>query len=81
MRRCRRESRGSAWANVVGRFGAVLEPYRPDLTDLQVAVRTWPSLELSAVERPIRAVLVWTHLPDLLELSGADLDAALNTSW
>jgi D-alanine-D-alanine ligase len=37
------------------RFGAVLEPYRPDLTDLQVAVRSWPELELSAVERPIRA--------------------------
>ncbi len=37
------------------RFGAVLEPYRPDLTDLQIAVRTWPALELSAVERPIRA--------------------------
>ncbi len=36
------------------RPGAVLEPYRPDLTDLQVAVRTWPHLELSAVERPLR---------------------------
>jgi D-alanine-D-alanine ligase len=36
-------------------FGAVLEPFRPDLSDLQVAVRTWPRLELSAVERPIRA--------------------------
>jgi D-alanine-D-alanine ligase len=34
--------------------GAVLEPYRPDLTDLQVAVRTWPQVELSAVERPLR---------------------------
>jgi D-alanine-D-alanine ligase len=43
-------------ANPHLRFGAVLEPYRPDLTDLQVAVRTWPSLELSAVERPIRAL-------------------------
>jgi D-alanine-D-alanine ligase len=42
-------------ANPHLRFGAVLEPYRPDLTDLQVAVRTWPTLELSAVERPIRA--------------------------
>ena len=41
-------------ANPHLRFGAVLEPYRPDLSDLQVAVRTWPSLELSAVERPIR---------------------------
>ena len=37
------------------RFGAVLEPYRPDMSDLQVGVRTWPTLELSAVERPIRS--------------------------
>ncbi len=42
-------------ANPHLRFGAVLEPYRPDLTDLQVGVRTWPTLELSAIERPIRA--------------------------
>jgi D-alanine-D-alanine ligase len=42
-------------ANPHLRFGAVLEPYRLDLSDLQVAVRTWPQLELSAVERPIRA--------------------------
>jgi D-alanine-D-alanine ligase len=34
--------------------GAVLEPYRPDLYDLQIAVRTWPELELSAIERPLR---------------------------
>jgi D-alanine-D-alanine ligase len=34
--------------------GAVLEPYRPDLDDLQVAVRTFPALELSAIERPLR---------------------------
>jgi len=37
------------------RSGAVLEPYRPDLADLQIAVRTWPSLQLSAVERPLRS--------------------------
>ncbi len=37
------------------RTGAVLEPYRPAMRDLQVGVRTWPTLELSAVERPIRA--------------------------
>ena len=35
--------------------GAVLEPYRPDLGDLQLAVRTWPAVQLSAVERPIRS--------------------------
>ncbi len=37
------------------RAGAVLEPYRPDLFDLQVAVRTWPAVEVSAVERPLRS--------------------------
>ena len=34
--------------------GAVVEPFRPDLWDLQLAVRSWPELQLSAVERPIR---------------------------
>jgi D-alanine-D-alanine ligase len=34
--------------------GAVLEPYRSDFYDLQVAVRTWPKLEVSAIERPLR---------------------------
>lgn len=37
------------------RRGAVVEPYRPDLVDLQVAVRTWPDLALSAIERPVRS--------------------------
>ena len=35
--------------------GAVLEPFRSDLADLQVAVRTYPTLELSAIERPLRS--------------------------
>ena len=34
--------------------GAVLEPFRDDLVDLQVAVRAHPALELSAIERPLR---------------------------
>jgi D-alanine-D-alanine ligase len=34
--------------------GAVLEPYRSDLIDLQIAARSWPALQLSAVERPLR---------------------------
>jgi len=37
------------------RTGAVVEPYRPELFDLNVAVRTWPELQLSAIERPIRS--------------------------
>lgn len=36
------------------RSGAVIEPYRPDLFDLQIGVRSWPELSLSAVERPLR---------------------------
>lgn len=37
------------------RRGAVVEPFRPDLVDLQVAVRTWPEVALSAIERPVRS--------------------------
>jgi D-alanine-D-alanine ligase len=36
------------------RHGAVLEPYRGDYFDLQVGVRSWPELQLSAIERPLR---------------------------
>ncbi len=35
--------------------GGVVEPYLPESRDLQLAVRTWPSLELSAIEEPLRA--------------------------
>ncbi len=35
-------------------LGAVIEPYRPDLSDLQVAVRSYPDVTLSAIERPLR---------------------------
>ena len=34
--------------------GCVVEPFRDDLTDLQIAMRTYPTLSLSAIERPIR---------------------------
>ena len=37
------------------RAGAVVEPYREDAYDLNVAVRSWPGLELSNIERPERA--------------------------
>lgn len=42
-------------ANPHLRRGAVLEPYRADLFDLNVAVRTWPEPALSAIERPVRS--------------------------
>ncbi|MHB8467371.1 MAG: D-alanine--D-alanine ligase family protein [Acidimicrobiales bacterium] len=34
------------------RAGAVVEPYRPDSVDLEIAVRTHPVLELSAISKP-----------------------------
>ena len=34
--------------------GCVVEPFRQDLFDLQIAVRTYPEVSLSAIERPIR---------------------------
>jgi D-alanine-D-alanine ligase len=34
--------------------GCVIEPYRTDLTDVQIAIRTYPSFELSAIEKPLR---------------------------
>jgi D-alanine-D-alanine ligase len=37
------------------RAGAVIEPFRPDLYDVQVALRSWPQTEVSAIERPLRS--------------------------
>ena len=34
--------------------GCVVEPFRADLTDAQIAVRTFPTLALSAIEKPLR---------------------------
>jgi len=34
--------------------GCVVEPFRADLTDVQIAVRTFPTVELSAIEKPLR---------------------------
>ncbi|MGO9962600.1 MAG: hypothetical protein ACLPUG_04115 [Acidimicrobiales bacterium] len=36
------------------RRGAVLEPYESEMFDLQLAVRSWPELQFSAIERPLR---------------------------
>lgn len=35
--------------------GAVVEPFITSSRDLQLAVRTWPALELSAIEAPLRS--------------------------
>jgi len=41
-------------ASVHLRRGAVLEPFRLDLYDLNVAARSWPELSISAIERPLK---------------------------
>jgi D-alanine-D-alanine ligase len=48
-------ARARLGANVHLANGAVLEPYRGDLHDLQVAVRSYPARQLSAIERPLRS--------------------------
>jgi len=40
--------------NVHLALGCVVEPFRGDLTDVQIAVRTYPRVELSAIEKPLR---------------------------
>jgi D-alanine-D-alanine ligase len=41
--------------NLHFRRGAIVEPYRAAAFDLNVAIRTWPELQLSAIERPLRS--------------------------
>jgi D-alanine-D-alanine ligase len=36
------------------RGGAVVEPYLPESRDLNIAIRSWPEIQLSAIEEPIR---------------------------
>jgi D-alanine-D-alanine ligase len=38
-------------ANSHLRRGAILEPYEAEMFDLQLAIRSWPELQLSAIER------------------------------
>lgn len=37
------------------RNGFVVEPYRPEAYDLNVGVRSWPAVELSMIEKPVRS--------------------------
>ena len=36
------------------RAGAIVEPFRAGASDLQIALRTWPDVQLSAIEKPLR---------------------------
>jgi len=47
-------ARAIAKASAHLRVGAVVEPYRPELVDLNISFRTYPSLEITALEKPLR---------------------------
>ena len=47
-------ARAIAKASAQLRAGAVVEPYRPDLVDLNISFRTHPTLETTDVEKPLR---------------------------
>lgn len=48
-------------ASVHLRAGAVVEPYRAGATDLEIAMRCWPSLELSSISRPERSGEIYSY--------------------
>ena len=48
-------ARALAGTSPLLRDGAVVQRYLTDITDLNISVRTWPELRLSAVERPLRS--------------------------
>jgi D-alanine-D-alanine ligase len=47
-------ARARVKANSHLRRGAVLESYHDEMFDLQIAARSWPELQVSAIERPLR---------------------------
>jgi len=47
-------ARAIARASAHLRAGAVVEPYRPELVDLNISFRTYPQLEVTQVEKPLR---------------------------
>jgi D-alanine-D-alanine ligase len=48
-------ARALARSSPLLRDGAVVQRYLRDIVDLNISVRTWPELRLSAVERPLRS--------------------------
>jgi D-alanine-D-alanine ligase len=47
-------ARAIAKASAHLRAGAVVEPYRPELIDLNISFRTYPTLEVTDLEKPLR---------------------------
>jgi len=60
----------------VGRAGMLVQPYHEGWIDLNVSVRTHPSVEVSVIERPIRGDTVIYGYRDKYLTGGAGMDAA-----
>ncbi len=60
--------------------GAVIEPYRPDLVDLNISFRTYPKFEVTELERPIRSETeksgLYSYQEKYLAGDGVGLDSA-----
>ena len=64
------------------RAGAVVEPYRPELVDLNISFRTFPSLEVTALEKPVRSSSesgLYSYAEKYLS-GGAGADAGLSSA-
>ncbi len=59
----------------VGRSGMLVQPYLRGWQDLNVAVRTYPETQCSAIERPLRDDSVYTYTEKYLT-GGVGMDAA-----
>lgn len=69
---------GTVWAMArsgVGRSGMLVQPYLRGWQDLNVAVRTYPEVQCSAVERPLSDEAVYTYTEKYLT-GGVGMDAA-----
>ncbi len=69
-------ARAIARGSVHLRGGAVLEPYRPELADLNISFRTHPSLQITQLERPLPRQFP-AQVPDAVAAQATDLAAAV----
>ncbi|GAA1729907.1 hypothetical protein [Microcella frigidaquae] len=75
-------ARALAATSVHLRTGAVLEPYRPELVDLNIAFRTFPTLEITPLEKPLRGdtgSALYSYAEKYLA-GGAGTDAGLTSA-
>ena len=64
-------ARALAQSSPLLRDGAVVQRYLTDIIDLNISVRTWPKLRLSAVERPLRSdTTIYTYAEKYLTGGG-----------